>query len=169
MVWVNFALSLSSEVLWCNVSCLQISGCCLYALLSTVKPQMEIKHLGLTPFLPVSLCHHPLAATWSQLCHQIATSVSSFSSFSFQSGILGSSSETWGCVVMTHSALLLTDFTGRERGYEWKWVKSGFSQPCFWGSAQRMFWCEHKNNPGSTKLRKPSGWVWEGAQGLSSS
>ena len=147
MVWVNFALSLSSEVLWCNVSCLQISGCCLYALLSTVKPQMEIKHLGLTPFLPVSLCHHPLAATWSQLCHQIATSVSSFSSFS----------------------LLLTDFTGRERGYEWKWVKSGFSQPCFWGSAQRMFWCEHKNNPGSTKLRKPSGWVWEGAQGLSSS
>lgn len=101
--------------------------------------------------------------------NQIATSVSSFSSFSFQSGLLGSSSETWGCVVMTHSALLLTDFTGRERGYEWKWVKSGFSQPCFWGSAQRMFWCEHKNNPGSTKLRKPSGWVWEGAQGLSSS
>lgn len=54
VVWVNFALSLSSEVLWCNISCLQIFGCCLHALLSTAKPQMEIKHLGLTPFLPVS-------------------------------------------------------------------------------------------------------------------
>lgn len=30
-----------------------------------------------------------------------------------------------------------------------------------------MFWCEYKNKPSLVKLRKPGGWVWEGAQGLS--